>query len=232
MPTNNQYSITEDPDFISLDEPNRPINVVQNGWTAIISNVDRENEDGSIDLVQKIVDWTGGYGTKPQINLYLYEAGFTANEELAKVISNPSWTPVYSYVERTNEDTSKSIVVKIIDWNGTYGVKPPINVYIGSENEYVENIDAAVAISGQNGVSTIFRFAVNTSSNIPPSITNTLNPDGWSVEPQSLVSGQYRWKVQGFQKLENILLGSWSTPIIDGFIDVSSPESDDDVFDI
>lgn len=144
-----QYSITEDPEVIFLDEPERPIDVFQNGWTPQLANVDRENLDGSIDLVQKVVDWFGGFGTKPQVNLFVAVNGFTNNIDNAVPVSASGWTPIYSFVNRVNEDTSIDVVAQITDWTGTYGVKPPIDVYIG-EDGLVADIENATAISGKS----------------------------------------------------------------------------------
>lgn len=49
-----------------------------NGWTpvpAIVSDGERR--------VMKVIDWTGGTGTKPSINVYVYTGGFTTNISLA-----------------------------------------------------------------------------------------------------------------------------------------------------
>lgn len=172
MPIINQYSIAEDPDFISLDEPVRPINVIQNGWTPQLANVTRTNLDGTTDVVQQVVDWFGGYGTKPQTGLY-----------------------------------------------------------VGVDGLY-EDIENAVAISGTDGTSTVYRYAVNNSGTTPPTITNVINPVGWTSSPTSIDVGEYRWRVQGVTLPSGQLLGSWTTPVIDGFVDVLSPEDSDDVFDI
>ena len=48
------------------------------GWSPVLSTVAYLNS-----IVLKVTDWTGGFGTKPAINLYLTAAGYTTNIALA-----------------------------------------------------------------------------------------------------------------------------------------------------
>lgn len=70
------------------DQPIPPMTILQNGWTPVLSNVVRTNTDGTKDIVQKVADWFGGLGPRPEINIYLSESGFTRDISEATIISS------------------------------------------------------------------------------------------------------------------------------------------------
>lgn len=102
------YTTIPDADVIFVNEPYRPITVIQNGWTPIFANVPRTNDDDTVDIVQKIVDWTGGFGTKPQINLYVGSNGFVSDIDLASVLSGKS--AYASWLSVGNEGTEQDFI--------------------------------------------------------------------------------------------------------------------------
>lgn len=79
----NTPTIFYNPTVIFPDEANPNINIIQNGWTPQFANVDRTNADGSVDVVQKIINWTGGFGNKPRVNIYVGANGLVSDILLA-----------------------------------------------------------------------------------------------------------------------------------------------------
>ncbi|UHG91761.1 hypothetical protein [Spirosoma oryzicola] len=71
----------------------------------------------------------------------------TALLELCERIeASTNWTPFFALA--TN---GPYLVVKITDWQGGQGVKPPVNVYLGTNGAYVTDINLAVNIRGAQG---------------------------------------------------------------------------------
>ncbi len=80
-----------------------------------------------------------------------------------------SWSPVFSLV--TN---GANTVVKINDWTGGQGTKPPINVYLGSGTTYVTDINTAVNVKGATGATGV-AGAVTGASMLTISASNPTN---------------------------------------------------------
>lgn len=68
---------------------------------------------------------------------------------------------------------------------------------------------------GKDGNTTEFRWAVNITPNIPPSLVNTdRNPSGWSTTVPSIGDSQFLWMIQAtINPNSNTLVGTWSSPI-------------------
>lgn len=114
------------------------------GWApqiVVISDGDRR--------VHKIIDWTGGEGNKPAINLYLGSSGLVSDIVQAVDVRGmrglAAWIPI-----PTNVADGERIVQKIIDWDGGEGTKPPVNLYIGASG-LTANITLATDIRGAQG---------------------------------------------------------------------------------
>lgn len=116
-------------------------NAGDDGWAPIIDLV--ENGD---DLVMRVLDWTGGTGTKPVAGLYISTSqGLVSDISQATNVrglpgldgnngSNGSpgidgfngWSPILSV--KTDGDRR---VLRVEDWTGGTGVKPATGDYIG-----------------------------------------------------------------------------------------------------
>ena len=105
--------------------------------------------------VLKIVDWTGGEGTKPTVNLYVGASGLTATLADAIDVRGAPGTDGTNGVDGTNGtngedglDGSDGLdswspilavvtdgarrVFRVVDWVGGEGTKPTINLYVGA----------------------------------------------------------------------------------------------------
>ena len=68
--------------------------------------------------------------------------------------------------------------------------------------------------TAQDGKKTEFRFAVNSSSTIAPSLSRTVrNPSGWFIEPPAVDNGQYLWMTTAIINPDDTLNGQWSIPV-------------------
>lgn len=125
-----------------------------NGWTPVYS----VESDGT-RRVLKIVDWTGGTGTKPSTtNQYVGSTGIVSSAAEAVDIRGPQGgqgdpgTPGnngYAPVSSVESDGTRR-VVKIVDWTGGSGTKPAINKYLGPTG-FVDTAAEAVDIRGAAG---------------------------------------------------------------------------------
>jgi hypothetical protein len=117
------------------------------GWSpvyALVADGDR--------VVQKIVDWQGGAGTKPAVNKYVGAAGLVDNiadgVSVRGDVGLASWSPVYAIVA---DGTRR--VQKVVDWVGGAGTKPAVNVYVGVDG-FKANIADGVDVRGASGAGT------------------------------------------------------------------------------
>lgn len=101
-----------------------------NGWVAITAIESRGN-----DQVIKVVDWTGGGGTKPTVGIYVSPTGFTSDVNLAAnirgakgdkgdagtngAVGTNGWSPLL----RIQVDSGSKFLY-VYDWIGGTGVKP------------------------------------------------------------------------------------------------------------
>lgn len=92
-----------------------------NGWTPVLAL-----ESDGARRVLKVVDWTGGGGTKPAAPRYIGASGLvtTAAEAVdvrgpAGVAGTDGWTPMF-----TLEVDGERRVMRITDWTGGTGTKP------------------------------------------------------------------------------------------------------------
>lgn len=126
------------------------------GWSPLLS-IESDNDR----RVLKVVDWTGGGGTKPAINQYLGATGFDTDisngvdirgiqglrgiQGIAGDAGNNAWTPTLA-IEADNARR----VMKVVDWTGGGGTKPAINQYLTSSG-FDADIANAVDIRGAAG---------------------------------------------------------------------------------
>jgi len=88
------------------------ITITQNGWTAELSIVDRENDDDTISKVVKIVDWFGGVLKKPEINVFIGEDGFVSNiEDAVDIRGGIGITPNITVGTVTTGNAGTSVII-------------------------------------------------------------------------------------------------------------------------
>lgn len=87
---------------------------------------------------------------------------------------------------------------------------------------------------GDKGDRYVVIYAKNTSSTIPPVITNVPNPSGWSIQPPQLSTGEYRWYITGMLNHDGTeLVQNWTIPVSDTLTTYPyGAELDSEVFDI
>ena len=120
------------------------------GWTPLFAI-----ESDGARRVLKVVDWTGGSGTKPDINQYLTASGFDTDITNAVDIRGPvggtgidgtgGWSP-----EIAIESDSARRVLKVVDWTGGSGTKPDIDQYLTASG-FGTDIANAIDIRGPVG---------------------------------------------------------------------------------
>lgn len=124
------------------------------GWFPELGNV----VDGA-RIVQQIVDWHGGGGTKPATGQYVGATGFvSAIADAVNIRGAPGenggagndgsdgWYP-----ELSNVPDGTRIVQQIADWHGGGGTKPATGQYLG-EDGFTSDIALAINIRGADGV--------------------------------------------------------------------------------
>lgn len=117
------------------------------GWSPITAY-----ESDGARIVQQVVDWQGGTGSKPATGKYIGASGFVdAKGDAVDVRGAPGsdgvdgWTPVFATV---NDDDRR--VLQVADWIGGEGTKPATGKYVGPTT-LVDDIAEAVDIRGPIG---------------------------------------------------------------------------------
>lgn len=160
--------------WINVDSGGRFISVNGGAWRDVTpAATDSDSEDGddgwsplfAIESdndrrVLKIVDWTGGGGDKPAVNVYLTASGVDADITNAVDIrglrglpgqaddgddGDDGWSPVFAI-----EADGARRVLKVADWQGGSGTKPDINKYVGAAG-FVDAAADAVDFRGPAG---------------------------------------------------------------------------------
>lgn len=114
------------------------------GWSPVLAiTTDGERR------VQRVIDWAGGFGTKPTLAGYVGTAGIVATAaEAVDVRGAPgsaSWAPVLAIVA-----DGERLVQRVVDWTGGVGAKPTLVGYVGPAG-LVETAAAAVNVRGAQG---------------------------------------------------------------------------------
>ena len=87
----------------------------------------------------------------------------------------------------------------------------------GSSNTVIGTWSIPVQVTGEDGVDgnyTDFKYAVNSSLTVYPTINRTVrNPAGWSDVPPTTGEDEYLWLTQAIINPDNTLSGQWSIPV-------------------
>ena len=87
----------------------------------------------------------------------------------------------------------------------------------GSSNTVIGTWSTPVQVTGEDGVDgnyTDFKYAVNSSLTVAPTINRTVrNPPGWTDVPPSVGDDQYLWLTQAVINPDNTLSDQWSVPV-------------------
>ena len=87
----------------------------------------------------------------------------------------------------------------------------------GSSNTVIGPWSIPVQVTGEDGVDgnyTDFKYAVNSSLTVYPTINRTVrNPAGWSDVPPTTGEDEYLWLTQAIINPDNTLSGQWSIPV-------------------
>jgi hypothetical protein len=117
------------------------------GWEPVLAN----EADGQ-RIVQKIVDWIGGGGTKPALPspAYIGSTGYVAlasATDIRGAQGYAGWAPVFGIVS-----DGLRRVLQLTDWTGGAGTKPAIGTqYVGAAG-MTNTISFAVDIRGPQGI--------------------------------------------------------------------------------
>lgn len=171
------------------------------GWTPEFANV----ADGS-RIVQRIVDWNGGGGTKPATGQYLGSTGFVnAIEDATDIRGGPGadggagndgnngWYP-----ELANVVDGSRIVQRIADWHGGGGTKPATGQYVG-ESGFTSDIALAIDIRGADGILSLVT-------------DTTLQGDGTTDSPLGVVPNEPTGEIGRIHSVGSYTFGSSATP--------------------
>lgn len=120
--------------------------------------------------VLKIVDWVGGSGPKPPINVYIGAGILTANPALAVRFSGLNgWSPILAA-----DVVSSKAYLKLVGWSGGEGSQP-ISPVIG---QYMSTTGFVTGTVGATQINSIITLGTVTTgiAGSPVTITNTGTP--------------------------------------------------------
>jgi hypothetical protein len=162
-----------------------------NGWSPVLSVVQIDGRH-----VFKVVNWIGGNGRKPAIDVYVGYNGYVTD-------------PANAWAILTN-----------VGPQGPQGVQGPqgANGQDGSAGpqgaQGATGSPGAQGAHGGDGTSIEVRWAVNTDPYVPPLLVNSdREPSGWTIsQPSYTPPFQHLWRIEARINTDNTLIGTWGTP--------------------